>query len=140
VANVWAKSDAMIAAELDAYTYRLNALGTVWHIHLYTNAYDPVANDSVANYTEAAFGSYSINAINQAHWGAASVTAHIATSTNSDTQAYSPSSGTPVTIVGYYITLGDDTTWVYAERFAASRTLNVGDTLNVTPALRNEVA
>ena len=107
-------------------------------LKLYTAISPALGESSVAgDFTEATFGGYSSASKTRAGWAGAS-TAGGTTSTTHAQSSWTKSDAGTQTILGYYVIGATSTVLLWAETFAASRTLNQNDTLNVT--LRMELA
>lgn len=108
------------------------------HIHLYTNNHTPVnATDTISNYTEAGFHGYASILLSGTSWGSPSVVSGKQQVTQADVTFNFTSGGStsPVVCYGYYLTDVGDTVVIAAELFSASRTLNVGDSLTISPSM-----
>jgi hypothetical protein len=129
---------------LDGATVREN-----WTLKLYQNNYTPVASSSAANFTEATFTGYAAKTLTRtitaSTWqavaegapsGAWNPQANVGKSTyGSSAQVFSITGGTAQTIYGYFVVGATSGKVLFAEIFAAPRTLNPPlDTLSFTPA------
>jgi hypothetical protein len=129
-------ADSELQAMLQDY---VNALSGTWNIDLFQNNHTPAEGDTSANYTVANFTGYAQGSVVNANWGAVSVTAHVASTTQSSANVFTAgSTATAQTVYGYYIT---DSGGVlkYAESFASPVTMNPTDQLSVTPVLKHTV-
>lgn len=88
-------------------------------VGLYTNNYTPTLGDTLASYTEAAFGGYARQPLLSPTPGG--VTADIDTQTFAAVVFTPSGSGLPVTCYGYFIT--DGTVLIGAEKFPVALTL-----------------
>lgn len=84
----------------------------------------------VGDFTEATFTGYVAKTLARATWNGASTSAGT-TSKTYPQQSWSP--GSSQTILGYYVIETTAAGILWAETFAASRSLVSGDTLNLTP-------
>lgn len=136
------------AGELKLLTDLLSA-GENWSLGLFTSNITPAESDVAATYTaaEAAGAWYARKTLTRSisgstwattasgapsgSWSAESAVA------KSSYNAASPQSwtvsGAGATVYGYFVLGATSGTLLFAEKFAASRILQVGDTLNVTP-------
>lgn len=98
-------------------------------LHLYS-AISPAISEStvVANFTEATFTGYALKSLARATWNAAS-----AGQSTYPQQSWSPTSSE--TIVGYWVEEATAGEVLWVEAFAASRSLENGDTLNLDIAI-----
>lgn len=101
-------------------------------LKLFKNDVTPAESDTASTYTEADFSGYSAKTLTRSSWGAASTAAGVTSSTYAQ-QSWSPTSSQ--TVYGYFVVGATSTVLQLAERFAASRALNNGDTLNLTPKM-----
>lgn len=109
-------------------------------LKLFSNSYTPSATDTAGNYTEATFGGYSAQTLYTNGWQTPTID-----SNNHAVSTYSvPGQTAPYplnwnvtsaqTIYGYYV-VASDGTLLFAEAFAAARSLQSGDSLQLTPQL-----
>lgn len=107
--------------------------GSHWQLHLYQNAYTPVPLSVPADFTESSFGSYAQVDIDPSLWTSPTIISNRASETANSGTPYSwTNTGSPQTVYGYYVTDFAGTTVIFAEQFATPRTLNTGDTLQLT--------
>lgn len=102
-------------------------------LKLYSNNVTPSKTDTSATYTEATFTGYAAKTLTRAGWGTPTTTSNVTTSTYAQ-QSWSPT--TSQTIYGYYVLGATSGKVLWAELFAAARSLNNGDTLNLTPQMQ----
>lgn len=106
--------------------------GEDYTLKLYQNDYTPVPSSTAASFTECTFGGYAAKPLTRAGWGTPSLVSGKASTTYSVMQTWTLS-GSPQTVYGYFV-LGAITGKVlWAEKFAAARTLTAGDQLDLTP-------
>lgn len=105
-----------------------------YQLRLYT-AVSPALGESTvtAHFTQATFTGYAQITLTRASAAAASTAAGV-TSTSWAQQSWT-NSGSAQTILGYYVVGATSGVTLWAEEFAASRTLNTGDSLQLTPRL-----
>ncbi len=99
---------------------------------LFTNDFTPVEGSVLTDFTEAIFAGYAASVLTRASWPAAATAAGVTSTTNA-VQGNTKTDAGSVTVFGYTVEGTTSTVLLWAERFAASRTLNQNDTLNVTP-------
>lgn len=120
---------------------RTNWNATPLHLHLFKNNYTPTNATILANLTESTFAGYA--AVDLITWAAPSVAAHVATMSAAARTFTRSSSGTGEPVYGYFVTLADDTTLLWAERDPVADTSGVvyltsaGDTYTVTPSFNS---
>lgn len=97
-------------------------------------AVSPAVGESTtaADFTEATFTSYTSKTLTAASWGNAA-TSSGTTSSSYAQQSWTNTGASPQTILGYYYIGATSGKVLGVETFAASRTLNQNDVLNVTP-------
>lgn len=111
-----------------------------WTLKLYKTDVTPAEGDTDASYTVADFTGYSnktlTRAVGAGNWSTPSTNTGTTSSTyNSGTPQSWTLSGSSQTIYGYFVVGATSTTLLFAEKFAASRALSDGDTLELTPYL-----
>lgn len=95
---------------------------------------NPIAKtDTSASHTEATFTGYAAKTLTRAGWGTPTTTSNVTTSTYAQ-QSWSPT--TSQTVTGYMVLGATSGKVLWEEMFAAARTLNNGDTLNLTPQIQ----
>lgn len=114
--------------------------GNNWTLKLFKNDITPAEGDTAGTYTVADFTNYVDKTLTRTVSGSTWATPTTTTgTTSSEYNSASPQSwtcgATGNTIYGYYIVDAIAGTLLIAERFAASRTLALNDTLNLTPKL-----
>ena len=111
-----------------------------WTLKLFKTNVTPAESDTAVSYTVADFTGYSNVTLTRTQSGSTWATAATSAGTTSSTYGSSAQtwtlSGTAQTIYGYYVVGATSTTLLFAEAFAASRTLNASDVLNLTPKLQ----
>lgn len=119
----------------------LLSAGNNWTLKLFKSNTTPAETDTAGTYTEADFTNYSAKTLTRAvgagNWGTPSTDGGGVTSStyNSGTPQTWTCGATGNTVYGYFIVDAVAGTLLIVERFAASRTLASGDTLNLTPVL-----
>jgi hypothetical protein len=103
-------------------------------LRLYTNNYTPVPGSHVADFTEATFTGYAAVTLNNSLWGSPTIVSDRGqTIYDSGTPVpFVSSGGSPQTIYGYFLENTDAGVVWFAEKFATARTVNPGDTLDLT--------
>jgi len=105
-------------------------------LKLFASAHVPAAGDVEATLDaiEASFTGYTAKTLLPGSWGAPAVVGGIASSTYSGApQTWTNGGAAPQTIYGYYVVGATSGTLFWEEAFSTPRTLNQGDTLNLTP-------
>lgn len=102
-------------------------------LKLYKTDVTPAEGDTAGSYTEADFTGYAAKTLNRSGWAGATTTAGT-TSTSYAQQSWSMT-GTSQTIYGYWVIGVTSAVALWAEKFAASRTLVDPSTLNLTPKM-----
>lgn len=102
-------------------------------LKLYQNNYTPVVGSTASSFTEATFGGYSPKTLTRAAWQTPTIVGGVASSTYGSTPQTWTLSSSPQTIYGYYILGAVSLKVLWAERFAVSRALTLGDALDLTP-------
>lgn len=133
---LWNIADAELSVELNAIKAAW-AAATSYTLHLFKNNYTPVPGESLGSYTEADFTGYAAATIDKTAWGSSSVSAHIASITNSVLSTFTAGSGMVGTqdIYGYYV-LDGSSALAWGERFTTMRTLQANDVLKVQAIFR----
>jgi hypothetical protein len=104
-----------------------------WNVGLYINNYTPVQTSVNADFTEATFPGYAQEAIDPSLWTSPTIISNRASMTANSGDPYEfTNSGSSQTIYGYFIYDTTSSLIIGAEKFATSRTINTGDTLEVT--------
>jgi len=106
--------------------------GEDFTLKLYKTDVTPAEDDVAGSYTEADFTGYSAKTLTRANWGAAATDGGT-TSSSYAQQSWSPTS--VQTIYGYFVVGAVSTVLQWAEKFAAARSLQSGDTFNLTPKM-----
>lgn len=120
----------MLAAGLGKTAQALDA-----YILLFTNAYDPLEDDVLGDYTEATFSGYAQIVLPKTDWTVTPGAPAIAV--QPEVIFASDADQAPEDIEGYAIFLSDDT-FVCGERFTSPQTVESdGDEIRVTPRVRN---
>lgn len=118
-----------------------------WSLRLFKSNTTPAETDTAATYTVADFTGYTSKTLTRTLSGATWATPASGSPTNSwsaeasvaesaygaSAQTWTNSGATPQTIYGYILVGATSTKLIGAETFAASRTLNQNDVLNLTP-------
>lgn len=99
-------------------------------LRLYQNDYTPDQAAVTASFTEANFTNYAATTLTRSGWASSVTTSNKAESSYA-TQSWTCGS-TGNTLYGYYVSNPSGTV-LWAERFAASRTIAENDVLNLTP-------
>jgi hypothetical protein len=113
-----------------------------WTLKLYKTSVTPAESDTAASYTVADFTSYSDKTLTRSVSGGTWSTPSTSTGTTSSSynagtpQNWTNTGASAQTIYGYYVVGATSTTLLFAELFAASRTLNQNDQLNLTPRIQ----
>ena len=102
-------------------------------LKLYKTDVTPAEGDTAASYTVADFTGYVNKTLTRAGWAAAATNA--GTTDSSYAQQTWTNTGAAQTSFGYYVIAVTSTLLLWAEKVAASRTLNTSDTLNLTPKM-----
>jgi len=106
-------------------------------VHLFVNDYTPNYGTHVADMTEPTWSGYSGQSLDPTLFGIPTIISNRASITyNPGTPNEWTSGGpSPQTVYGYWIQSDDATVALFAERFATPRTVNPGDTLDLTIVL-----
>lgn len=113
-----------------------------WTLKLFKSNSTPAESDVAGTYTEADFTGYSAKTLTRSVSGSTWATPATGDgNTTSQYDAASPQSWTNTgasaeTVYGYYIVGATSGILLVSEAFAASRTLNQNDVLNLTPQLQ----
>lgn len=128
MAAAWALPDSFLQNMLQKWIDSVK-VGASWKLRLFVNDYVPVPGSSFSDFVQASFAGYVALDIVQANWQNVTVSAHVASSTNSTTYTFQADSTgvSPQTVYGYYVSSGADVL-EYSERFQ--------DAYNVTNGVR----
>lgn len=99
-------------------------------LKLYNNDYTPVQGSTGTHFTAATFTNYAIKTLTRAAWGAASTVSNKASMSYGTAQVWT-CGATGDTVYGYWVVGATSGKVLWAERFAAARTLSNTDTLTV---------
>jgi hypothetical protein len=104
-------------------------------LRLFVNNVTPADASTAASFTEMSTLGYASKTLSKASWTVAQNGASKAEASYAQ-QSWTFTSGTAVTVYGYYVTRATTGDLWYAERFTAAHTVqNTGDTIRVTPKL-----
>jgi hypothetical protein len=102
-------------------------------LQLYSAVSPAISENSVAgDFTACTFTGYVTKTITRASWAGAA-TAGGVTSTTSTQLSWSPTS--PQTVLGYWLVGATSAVLLWAEAFGSSRSVQNGDTLQLTPRM-----
>jgi hypothetical protein len=140
VAAAWDITDAMLTVQLQQFRAWLLA-EVDWVLHIYQNDYTPIPGSAIEDYTECDFPGYSAADLINADWGSVSVEDHVAMMTNDTPCEFEadPTGFVSQPAFGYYVT-DSEGDYQYGERFALTKTIEPGGTLQVIAKLRQKTA
>ena len=125
---MWAQYGLVWAAGQTAYGTAGAGYGVF--CRLYTNNYTPVETSTTGNFTQASFTGYAAIQLN--NWSTPAYSSGKGVTTNA-VVTFTNSSGSPVTIYGYFCSDTTNTNLWFAERDASAPiTLNPGDSYAIT--------
>lgn len=138
MAEEWALSDDGLEELLNAWRAGIVTFSD-YSYGLFKSDTHPAAGDVIGNYTESNFTGYSRATLTNSSYAAATVAANVAESLAGASVSFTVSSSFVGSQLAYgYLVFNSGGTFLWAVRFANTRTLFAYDVLTVTPAMRDK--